>query len=60
MQIIEERRLEQKAECLRCHSIFIVSRRDLRLTIFDNVYLHCPICGSKSYLSDEQRALFKI
>lgn len=60
MEIIKERRLEREVECLKCHSIFIASRRDLKVTIFDNVYLYCPVCNNKSYLSDKQRALFKI
>lgn len=60
MKVIQENRLEKRAECLKCHSMLMVSRKDLKVTIFDNVYLYCPVCKNKAYLSDEQREYFKI
>ena len=60
MKIIQEKPLEVKAECLKCHSMLMVSRKDLKITIFDNVYLYCPVCGNKAYLLDEQREYFRI
>lgn len=60
MKIIQENQLEREVECLKCHSILAISRKDLKVTIFDNVYLYCPVCNNKAYLSDEQREYFKI
>lgn len=60
MKIIREKSLEAKAKCLKCHSMLMVSRKDLKVTIFDNVYTYCPVCGNKTYLSDEQREYFRI
>lgn len=61
MRIIQEKPLEVKAECLKCHSMLMVSRKDLKVSIiWDNVYLYCPVCGNKAYLSDEQREYFKM
>lgn len=58
MQILKE--ISYKARCLNCDSMLHVSKSDLKVTIFDNVYFKCPVCHRKIYLNDKQRTLYDL
>lgn len=58
MEILKEK--TYKARCLSCNSMLCVSKSDLKVTMFDNVYFKCPVCNRKIYLNDEQRDLYDL
>jgi hypothetical protein len=58
MQILKE--ISYKARCLNCDSMLYVSKSDLKVTMLDNVYFKCPVCYTRIYLNDEQRALYEL
>lgn len=58
MEILNQ--IKYKGICSNCDSKLMISRSDLKVTIFDDVYVKCPVCKTKLYLSNKQRAILKI
>ena len=58
MEILNQ--IKYEGTCSDCHTEMMISRSDLKVTIFDNVYIKCPACNTKFYLSDRQREIFKV
>lgn len=58
MEILNQIKME--GQCENCHAELIVSRSDIKVTMFDDAYIKCPVCKSRLYLSDKQRNVFEI
>ena len=54
MKVLKENNPTTVGKCNLCGSTLEISISDFNITFFNNVYVKCPICNKKLYITDDQ------